>query len=388
MRSSTSNSDASSTFRFLVAAALTFFVLLGTWERLLRQRASATVDLNDIPTDLSGARRGEEWILSGNCLVMTGVSPRRLEEQLGGDSARSVVSIARHEQSPFASFVYLRESAHYPAVIVTNVSSWLNGTNFDQEGALMSERDPLAIRRGDRPATSGQPGTSGSTQAFRQDRDVGHGALQERVEQGLSDWTSTHLASVGHRYHLFDYTLFAWTLLTGLDLDNALYQLNMQSWYRVTKSESDGLGYLGLQVSYRDDWNVGLDRMAERSLSRMRLAQLLTPRYWTRLEEEVRHFHSHGTEVVFVRMPEHPKIREFNDATYSITEHLSEIERGTGAPTLDLSKLGPADGVRLFDAVHPDAAAADVITRELAVWLRARRTKASGFRASAAAGNR
>jgi hypothetical protein len=145
----------------------------------------------------------------------------------------------------------------------------------------------------------------------------------------------------------------------------------MQSWFRVTSSETDGSGYLGLHVRYRDDWSRGLDRMAERSLQRLRLSNMLTAQYWSRLEEDVRDFRSHGTQVLFVRMPEHPKIRAFNDEAYAVPERLRALEERTGAPVLDLSRLGPSDDVHLFDAVHPDAKAAEVITREIGVWLRA-----------------
>jgi hypothetical protein len=180
------------------------------------------------------------------------------------------------------------------------------------------------------------------------------------------------MKTIGHRYHLFDYSLFIGTLATTANLDNALYQLNMQSWFRVTGSETDGLGFVGLRVSYRDDWTVGLERMAERSLQRLRLSRLLTTRYWSLVTEHVKDFKSHGTQIVFVRMPEHPKIREFNDRTYDLPQRLHDLGELAGTPELDLSQLGPAEGVHLFDGVHPDADAAEVITHEIARSLKGR----------------
>lgn len=360
---------------------MTLGVLGGTWESVLRRHSGATVDVAMNSPPLSATTgRGEEWVVFGNCLMMTGVSPRRLNEQLTEDRERVIVNIAWHEQSPIAFFDYLKKSGHYPDLILTNVSSWLNGTNFDQEGELVAKSDPLGLGRltAEPTAAAGggaaKPPESGAPGAYRQDGDPGSGHFQRSAEASLSAWTGKHVRALDHRYHLFDYVLFLGKLATSRDLDTALYQLNMQSWFSVTGSETDGRGYLGLHVHYRDDWSRGLDQMAERSLQRMRLSRLLTPRYWTLMEENVRDFKSHGTQVVIVRMPEHPKIKAFNDETYGIPEKLRGLEERTGAPVLDLSRLGLAEGVHLFDAVHPDAASAEVITREIGAWVRARRT--------------
>lgn len=359
---------------------MTLGVLGGTWEGVLRQRSGATVDVQMNSPPLSATTsRGEEWVIFGNCLMMTGVSPRRLSEQLADDPERVIVNIAWHEQSPIAFFDYLRRSGHYPDVVITNVSSWLNGTNFEQEGELVTKSDPLGLARLAAVPAAGASAAkdapnAGKPGAYRQDGAPAGGGLQRSVEDRLSKWVGNHARSLDHRYHLFDYSLFLGKLLTSRNLDTALYQLNMQSWFRVTDSETDGRGYLGLHVQYRDDWKAGLDQMAERSLQRMRLSRLLTPRFWSLVEEYVRDFKSHGTQVVFVRMPEHPKIKAFNDETYALTDELRGIEQRTGAPVLDLSRLGPADGVHLFDAVHPDAASAEIITREIGSWVRGRLT--------------
>lgn len=359
---------------------MTFVVLIAIWEGVLRKRASAAMnmDLNNRAL-VATSTPGEEWLVAGNCLMMTGVSPKRLTEQLaeGGDAVgrdrRLVLNIASHEQSPIAFFEYLEKANHYPDVMIVNISSWLNGSNFEQEGEVISQWDPLSLLPHQTAGSNGA-GTA-REQAYRNDSDVakGSGEVQRKVEDSLSMFAAAHLEAYAHRYHLFDYSLFLGTLATRWDLDVALYQLNMQAWFRVTKSQTDGFGFIGLSASYRDDWSSGVDMMAERSLQRLRFATNLTPRYWELLTSKIKHFQSKGTQVLLVRMPEHPRIRAFNDETHHVPEHLATLERDTGSPYVDLSALGPADGVRLFDAVHPDAAAAEVITRELAGWLRTRK---------------
>jgi len=364
---------------------MTFLVLVGAWEAVLRQRSGAAVDFA-IARPKGGppakVEKGDDWLLFGNCLVMTGISPRGLGEQLGDDPARTIVNIASHEQSPLAYFDYLKQTGAYPRVAIANVSSWLNGTNFEQEAAQVAKEDPLGRRAvagtsnaGARPPAAGdeapQPPPTTHEQAFKKDGESA-GALQRHTEAALAHVASEHLRAVGKRYHLFDYSLFLGTLATTANLDSALYQLNMQSWFKVRGSETDGQGYVGILVDYRGDWDAGLERMAERSLQRMRLSRLLTPRYWALFRDGVKDLQAHGTQVVVVRMPEHPKIRAFNDERYELPTRLREVETETGAQVLDLSHLGPAEGVRLFDAVHPDAAGAEVITRAVATWLRDR----------------
>ena len=364
MPSSTSNSEV----RFFAALGLTFAVLFGAWELVLRQHAGATANLafGAPPARVEEAKH-DQILIFGNCLMMTGVSPRRLESQMDKTRDFEIVNIAAHEQSPLAFFDYLRKNEHYPNVIVTNVSSWLNGTNFEQEGELVTKNDPLKLGKHD--VTAHQP----SVESFRQENESESGRTQRAAEAWLTRETSDHSQVLAHRYHLFDFTLFMGALARTRNFDDALYQLNMQSWFKVRSTETDGLGFLALEIDYREDWPRGLDRMAERSLQRLRLSRLLTEKYWSLLEADVREFQGHGTQVMFVRMPEHPAIREFNESTYEITRRMKQIEAETGAPFLDLSMLGPKDGVRLFDAVHPDAEAAEVISQRVGEWLRGRR---------------
>jgi hypothetical protein len=381
MRSFTSSSEG----RFVVALAMTFAVLVGGWEAVLRLRAGASArtafDRPSLATSAAPGEQAERWVVFGNCLVMTGISPRQLEAELADGKPRTIVDIAAHEQSPLAFFDYLRRAGFHPDVVVANVSSWLNGTNFDQEADLVAKSDPLRLLGDARPAAPGAPGQR--EQAFRKAGDAGQGEAQRAAEAALARWGSTHARVLARRHHLFDYLLFLGTLATTASLDDALYQLNMQAWFAVTEHETDGLGFLGLHVRYRDDWDTGLERMADRSLQRLRLSRLLTPRYWALLDEQIGYFQAKGTQIVLVRMPEHPRIRAFNDETYDVSARLRGYEERRGVTVVDLSQLGPPAGVRLFDAVHPDADAAHVITRELGARLRERRGLVGGTGAGA-----
>jgi len=359
MPSSTSSSDR----RYLVAFVSTFLVLAVAWEAVLRVYAGATARFAlDRPKMETVSAKGETWVLFGNCLVMTGISPKLLAAELGpGD--RTIVNIATHEQSPIAFFDYLDRTNRYPDVVIANVSSWINGTNFEQEGDLVFQDDPLGVV----PAQREAPG--GHTQSYREGS-VTTGKRQQQIEDAIAEVLSDRIQMIGHRYHLFDYSIFLGTLATTADLDSSLFQLNIQSWFKVTRSETDGLGYLGVHVDYRPNWPRGLDVMAERYLKRMRLSHLLTDRYWSLLEGYVQKFEAKGTRVLFVRMPEHPSIRAFNDDEYDIATRLDGIAQRTGIRWLDLSTLGPDDGVHLFDSVHADAAATEVLTRKVAAWAR------------------
>jgi hypothetical protein len=364
MPSSTSSSDK----RFLTAFLLTFLVLAGAWELVLRARAGETVEFAIIRPQMTvPTTAGEKWIVFGNCLVMTGISPAQITAELAPRRDRVILNIASHEQSPIAYFEYLRRAKQYPDVIITNVSSWINGTNFEQETQLLTQTDPLGLAA---PSTSGSAGAPAEGGAYRHQDSIEGGTRQKQVEEAIARTLGEHVQIVGHRYHLFDFMMFLGTLATSADLDNALYQLQIQSWFRVSSSETDGQGFVGLHVDYRADWPTGVDVMAERYLKRMRLSRLLTPVYWSLLEENIRDFESHGTQVLLVRMPEHPQIRVFNDETYDLRARLTDLSTRTKVKVLDLSALGPADGVHLFDSVHPDAAAAQVIARRLGAWLR------------------
>lgn len=333
---------------------------------MLRARAGASVRLAfDRPPaePVMPSKHASEVLLFGNCLVMTGISPKLLAEHwVESQNGDVITNIATHEQSPLAYFTYLEKIGHYPNVVIANVSSWINGTNFDQEAAAVIALDPL----GAATTSSAKPVDA---QAFRGNDAPGSGAFQRDAEAKVAGWASEHVRTLGRRYHLFDFTFFTRKLLTSVDLDESLYQLNMQSWFQVTETTTDGRGYLGLGVRYRDDWNVGLERMAERSLQRMQLSNLLTPEYWKRLEQGTRSLQAHGTRVVLVRMPEHPRIRAFNEARYQMKERLAEIHDRTNADVVDLSALGPSDGVRLFDGIHPDDASATAIARALGAEL-------------------
>lgn len=381
MLSSTSSSRGALTT--IAAFAATLFVLLGAWEMVLRTRSGASLQLDRPP--LTAPRDGDETILVfGNCLMMTGIQPRLLEQELGPTTdarRRNILNIAMHEQTPLAYFSYLQSADYRPDMVITNVSSWINGTNFAREAEFVTKADILGLRAGGAPMGSrdadtrgdgpveGAPGVTG-TGAYRGSDALAGGRVQTRIEKELSSAINDTVLSIGHRYRLMDVGLFVGTLATTFDLDRALFQLNMQPWYAVTANDHDGRGWLGVHVRYRDDWLSGVDHMAQRSVTRLTFQRLLTDEYWAKLEQGVHNLEAQGTQVVLVRMPEHPLIRVFNDERYQTTPRVRAIAERTGARYIDLSTLGIVDGVRLFDAVHPDADAALVITRTLAAELR------------------
>jgi hypothetical protein len=348
----------------LAGFALTLGVLLGAWEAVLRGHGSAVVDLplKKLPPVTEGSG-SEEWLLFGNCLVTTGISPRQMNSELSENPDRRIRNIAWHEASPISFFEYLKRENHYPAVAIANVSSWVDSNNFDQESALLIAKDPLDLHPPLSATENKNEPDAYSTTSVSPDP-------QHVAEKQLSAWIGHHWLAVGHRYHLFDFSMFAGTLATGHGLDDSLYQLNMQSWFYVRGSETDGYGWLGLDIGYRADWTHGLDKMADRTLQRLRFTRVLDANYWRRIEAGADDLAKHGTRVFLLRMPEHPRIRAFNDEAYDMPSRLNGIAERTGASVIDLTALGPAEGVRLFDAIHPDKEAAVVITRELSSWIR------------------
>jgi hypothetical protein len=357
MRSSISSSEA----RFFLGFLLVLAGLLGAWEWALR--ASGARETAPGLAELSYSRSlasGQEWLVFGNCLVMNGVSGARLGQIVSESSPPRIVNAAQHEQSPLAFFHYLRASGRYPPVIITNVSSWLNTTNFIKEGESMLAVDPLGLRAaGAEAPPAAQEGTSKPT-----------ASVQQRIEQTLTEQINAGLISLGKRYHLFDFGLFVWKLLTTLDLEASLYQLRIQSWYSVISAQADGAGFLGFEVEYQDSWTRGVDIMAEMQLQRMRQVNFLNDEYWQAFEDNIAHFRAHGSRILLVRMPEHPTIRTFNESRYRITERINAMSARHNLPYLDLSGLGPEQGVRLFDAVHPDAPSSQVITARIGEWVR------------------
>lgn len=360
MRSSISSSEA----RFFLSCLLVLAALLGTWEWVLR--ASGARETAPGLAELSYSRSlssGQEWLVFGNCLVMNGVSGARLGQIVSASSPPLIVNAAQHEQSPLAFFHYLRTNGHYPPVIITNVSSWLNTTNFIKEGESMLAVDPLGL-------TAAAAESAAAVQAASKPT----ASIQQRIEQTLTERINAGLISLGKRYHLYDFGLFLWKLLTTFDLEASLYQLRIQSWYSVVSAQADGAGFLGFEVEYQDSWTRGVDIMAEMQLQRMRQVNFLNDEYWRTFEDNIAHFGAHGSRILLVRMPEHPAIRAFNDSRYRITERVNAMAARHDLPYLDLSELGPEQGVRLFDAVHPDAHSSEVITARIGEWVRRQST--------------
>jgi hypothetical protein len=146
MPSSTSSSRGE-----LVATAAfgaTLLLLIGSWELVLRTRGGATLVL-DRPPLTAPRDTAETTLVFGNCLMMTGIEPKLLDEELGARADgkhRTILNIAEHEQTPLAYFSYLKIAGYRPDTVITNVSSWINGTNFDQEAELVIKADLLSLR--------------------------------------------------------------------------------------------------------------------------------------------------------------------------------------------------------------------------------------------------
>jgi hypothetical protein len=360
MLSYISNSDR----RFLAVFAVVFLLLAGAWDFVVRKYAGVPIVAESGPAvPASGQNGPHTWLVFGNCLVLNGVSTGMLAAEINSDTR--ILNLSRHEQSPLAYFHYLRKGNYYPPVIVTNVSSWLNSTNFSQEGELLARADPLGLFRRDDAGKADPVWTEDVSTISEPENDNRRAVIESR----LSSTLASGFPSLGKRYHLFDYTGFLWQLIRTRDLDAALYQIGLQSWFQVIGSEVDGSGHLGIKVRYTPAWERNLDVMAEKQLQRMRVAKFLDEEYWRQLEEHLRHFRINGTRVFLVRMPEHPSIRAFNDETYNVPAHLANLSVRTDTPTLDLSDLGLSDGIRLFDAVHPDAEGSRIITQRIAAWL-------------------
>jgi hypothetical protein len=355
-------SISSSELRPLWVFVATLLILAGAWEMVIRGHYSPPVDVLDAQIRDVAQYKDRRWIVFGNCLVLNGVSPARMEStwrrQLGGEDTLPVVlNISQHEHSPLAYFLYLKQAGYYPEVIMANISSWLNGSNFEVEAAQLVAEDPLRLFS--RPRAASTAGAKGKDAMS---------LFTTRVEydlvQTLDDW----IKQSGKRYHLFDYAIFLAHLARTGNLRDSLYQLNLQSWFTVTGTEVDGRGFLGLRVNYDDDWTRGQDVMADKQILRIRAGNFLTERYWSQLEVYVREFRTHGTRIVLMRMPEHPQIRALNDEIYRIPERLAGIAQRNAIEILDFRDKLTAP-VQLFDAVHPDYPASIVISEALAKWV-------------------
>lgn len=349
----------------LLSFALVLGGLMAAWEWVVRANYNPPVAINYASSQVTAHDpAADHWLAFGNCLVLNGVSPGYMfdqwQQQAQIPQLPTFHNISQHEHSPIAYLAYLERAGYYPGVIITNVSSWLDSANHELETEHLVKLDPLNLF-----------GKTGSDSGFA----VGVAAtaaadsLQQRTETALQQSVDGVLKQAEKRYHLFDFALFIYHLLGSGNLEQSLYQLGLQSWYQVDATQEDGFGQIAFDIAYTDRWQQAQETMAQKQLLRMRAGTFLTPRFWQTLREQTERFSQRGTRILLLRMPEHPQIRAFNEQRYAISEHLTRLQQQTGIAVLDLEQhLAPGE-VRLYDAVHPDRAGGERISRLIADWI-------------------
>ncbi|GEM_PF-2649662 len=352
---------------------VTFGALLFGWEAVIRANYNPPLGISyqllaAVRDDSTAGRAAElprRWVIVGNCLPLQGLSPRSMLEEWHAMRPSSelplVLNISRHEHAPQAFLAYFQMNGFCPDVIIANVSSWINSDSFRRETQDLERSDPLGLRP-TKEATdrTGRKGDGAPT---------GGEDLRKRVEQGLDRGMHQFLKLTEKRYHLFDFSAFLVTLLTTGDLKDSLYDLNLQSWFKVMESIDDGLGYRGVRVEYESDWDRGVQVMASKHIKRLMAGRFLTPAYWNSLSEQLDHFRRQGARILLLRMPEYPAIYQYNEARYRVTEHLEGLATCPGVAFLDLNSVGYLKHVKLYDVVHPDREGSLRISEYVARWL-------------------
>ena len=200
------------------------------------------------------------------------------------------------------------------------------------------------------------------------ENNAGRGSFSNEIENNLRNITSRYIKQSNKRYHLFDYLLFLAQLFQSFDLRDSLYNIRMQSWFRISSMEIDNFGHLGLHVDYNEDWLRAQDIMAEKQILRIRAGKFLNEIYWEELKNYIHEFQSKGTKIVLMRMPEHRYIRVVNDDIYNIDNKMIELAHSNNIDLIDFPDIMESD-IRLFDAVHPDFEGSVVISKTLAKWV-------------------
>ncbi len=366
---SSSSETAKTPSRYLsvVSFLTTFFVLMLGWELVIRSHYNPAVArvVEAPPAHGDEIDPEREWLVFGNCLVLNGISPEVFHDVWHEERPEALLprfrNLAKHEYAPQAYLSYLRQNNYYPEVVVFNVSSWLNSDNFQAEAVQLEKEDLLGIR-------DGAKGESAEFVVGTTEHD--DKTFQGSVESALHGHLSKVLRMSEKNYHLFDFGMFLRSLVTSRDLNRSLYQLQIQSWYKLKAQHRDGHGQMAFEVGYSTDWEQALAIMTEKQLSRMRLGNFLTKSFWGSLETEIGNFRKHGTRVVLLRMPEHPEIHRFNEATYSLSKNMRELANRTNAELLDINDDPEfMASIQLYDGVHPDQRGSIRISRYVAKWI-------------------
>lgn len=366
MHSSTSNSDR--TYIPLLVFLLILSVLLISWEVIIRTHYNPPVVINydDKASKTADAlnRSRKEWLIFGNCLALNGISPKAIKSFWKANTPiqnfPSMRNISRHEQSPLAFFHYLQKAEYYPDVIITNVSSWLNSTNYLTEAQQLITDDPLTLFPKKRKSNKFGLGAQENLQSNN---------IQTNIEQMITSTVSQTMKQSDKRFHLLDFSIFLYNLILTGDLRNSLYHINIQSWYKMAGQDSDGHGQIAFHISYDPSWEKAQDIMVEKQLVRMRTGHFLTDGYWSKLKSFIRHFKERGTDVYLVRLPEHKDIYKFNESYYNLSDRLGLISKTTKSPVLDLNQSGIVKQIKLYDTVHPDHQGSMLISKTIASWI-------------------
>jgi hypothetical protein len=348
-------------FPIIIFTAL-FLTLMCLWEIVIRNYYNPPIAIDYSKKEMVLPDE-PNWLIFGNCLVLNGLSPKKIISELmvnkhGNYNIPKVLNISQHEHSPIAYFSYLDKAGYYPDIIFANISSWLNGTNFELETEQLINLDPLDIY-----STSDK-----NTNLDIKNNTTADIIFSKKIETTLQHITAENIKQSNKRYHLFDYSLFLYEFLKTLNLNESLYNLRIQSWFKVNAIEKDGYGFLGLRVDYNNSWQRGYDVMAEKQLLRIKAGNFLTTKYWKKLDEYISKFKSNGTEIVLMRMPEHPIIRNGNDNIYKIHDKMNELALMHNISVIDFDTLLDRE-VKLFDSVHPDYEGSKLISSALANWI-------------------
>ena len=353
--------------------AVIFAVLLLGWEAIIRANYNPPLDIRyealaAVQDDSAPGREAlpqRRWVIVGNCLVLQGLSPRTMLAEWRalrpGANLPVVLNIARHEHGPQAFLAYFEKSGFVPDVIVANISSWINTDNFSREAQALEKSDPLRLR-----ATKE---TEGGAVPLAVGASASHQGFGQQVEDALDHGLQKLLKLTEKRYQLFDFGVFCLTFFTTGDLKGSLYELNLQSWFKVTGSIDDGMGYHGVRVEYEPDWDTGVQVMASKRVKRLKAGGILTSTYWQSLSEQLERFRRQGTRILLIRMPESPTISRFNEGRYSLPQKMQALANNPGVAFLDLNTVESLKTVKLYDAVHADREGSLLISEYVAKWL-------------------
>ena len=353
----------------------TLLLLVASWESVVRAHYNSPlreIDQRVGVTDREHPFASEtdydrEWIVFGNCLVLNGVSPGRMlrvwRENAPTKRLPRVLNVSKHEFSPQAYLEYLRRVERYPEIIIMNISSWINSDSFLLDAGRLEADDILGLDV--HPAR--QPIENSFVSIKTPDS---NNKFQDHIEDRLVESVGSVLRMSQKKYHLFDVSMFSYVAATTWDWERSLYQLGLQSWFRLMGENADRFGSLSFSVSYNKDWERGSGIMAEKQIRGVQHGHFLTPTYWRSLESMIGQFTLRGTRFIILRMPEHPAIYALNESKYNLNSNARSLTRSNSSVEfIDINESAERSRIRLYDAVHPDHEGSIVLSDYLANWF-------------------